>query len=166
MEKPTAANGAPGIVRPLAPTRRASRVLAVLWAAAIAVLLATPLPPEQEDYLPGWLARLLGPWADDVAHGALFFGMAYLLLGAIGGRRFRLGLAFVVAVAYGALTEWLQQRIAGRTASWGDLVADAIGALAGVFVAIALERVRERSRDRRGSPGVPPNAKTSAQPER
>lgn len=149
METPTAGRGPTEIVRPLAPTQRASRVLAVLWALFIGGVLATPLPPEQEDYLPGWLARLLGPWADEVAHGALFFGMAYLLLGAIGGKRGRLGYAFLLAVAYGALTEWMQQRIAGRTASWSDLLADVAGALVGVFVALALERAGARKREHR-----------------
>jgi VanZ family protein len=136
------------IVRPLAPTQRASRVLAVLWALLIAAFLLLPLPPEQEDYLPGWLARSLGPWSDDLVHGGLFFGFAYLLLGAMGARHHRKTLAFLVAVGYGALTEWLQPRVSGRTGEWTDLLADALGAFAGVLAVAAFERVkaqRERS---------------------
>jgi VanZ family protein len=36
-----------------------------------------------------------------------------------------------VAVAHGGLLEWLQAHVPGREASLGDLIADAIGAVAG-----------------------------------
>ena len=121
-------------------------MLAALWALLIAALLLVPLPPEQEDYLPGWLARSLGPWSDDLAHGALFFGFAYLLLGAMGARRHRKAPAFLVAVGYGALTEWLQPRLSGRTGEWTDLLADALGALAGVLAVALAEGMRSRAR--------------------
>jgi VanZ family protein len=123
-----------------------ARLLAAVWAAVIAAFLLVPLPPEQEDYLPHWLARLLGGGADALVHGVLFFAFAYFLLGALGGRHWRKSLAFVLAVAYGALTEWLQPRVSGRSSEWTDLVADAVGALAGVAVVALLERARNRSR--------------------
>lgn len=119
-----------------------ARLLAGLWAAVIAGFLLVPLPPEQEDYLPHWLARLLGHGADALVHGALFFAFAYLLLGALGAPRWRKFLAFLIAVTYGALTEWLQPRISGRSAEWTDLVADAVGALAGVATVALLERAK------------------------
>jgi VanZ family protein len=130
-------------------TRRwVARSAAALWALLIAAFLLMPLPPEQEDYLPGWLARLIGPGFDKVVHGALFFGFAYFLLGALDTGRWRKSLAFLVAVGYGALTEWLQPRISGRTGEWGDVLADAAGALAGVITVWALEVAKKRSRER------------------
>ncbi|HUP25694.1 MAG TPA: VanZ family protein [Thermoanaerobaculia bacterium] len=133
--------------RPIA-RRWVARSAAALWALLIAALLLVPLPPEQEDYLPGWLARLIVPGFDKVVHGALFFGFAYFLLGALDTGRWRKPLAFLVAVAYGALTEWLQPRISGRSGEWNDLLADAAGALAGVVTVWAIEIAKKRSRER------------------
>lgn len=99
------------------------------------------------------LARAGTPpeWLPPVAHLGLFVGMAWLLcrsLGAMGGgplRRRQAAAAFAIAVLYGLLLEVGQLGIEGRDFDWWDLVANGIGALAGVVVAALLARSSDRS---------------------
>jgi hypothetical protein len=50
--------------------------------------------------------------------------------------------AFVIAVAIGALTEWLQRYVPNRNVSLGDLLHDAMGAALGLGTLALVERVR------------------------
>ena len=73
------------------------------------------------------------PW-DKLLH----FGVFGVLAAAVGvalGRASLWWLALGVAVAVGVADEWHQLSLPGRSAGWGDLVADACGALAGAGVA-------------------------------
>lgn len=126
--------------------------LSLLWAGFIGFALLVPLSPENEDYLPSWLARLLVPGADRLVHGLLFFVLAYLLLGAFAGRRsLRGALAFLLSAAYGALTEWAQGALGTRSAELSDFVADLLGALLGVVVVWAWGAASDRRSRSRSS---------------
>ena len=72
--------------------------------------------------------------------------LAFLI--AMGARRHRFGVvvAIVVAVGYGAVDELHQAQVPGRDSSWGDLAADAVGALLGAALATAYDRRRHADR--------------------
>ena len=116
-------------------------VLALGWAAATWLLLATP--PPARGGLPGWLpwdgVRAL-PAADKAVHAALFFVQAALLRralprrGAAGERRALLA-SVVASTAWGGATELFQRRVPGREADALDLLADFAGAAG--FAALA-----------------------------
>ena len=76
------------------------------------------------------------PW-DKVAHAGLFAVFAVLIGLAVGLVRVPRGLllllAFLGALAIGAADELHQATLPGRQAGWDDLVADAVGALIGVW---------------------------------
>lgn len=107
---------------------RRAALLAVLWAAGIVVL--TLMPSSGVPRWP-WIAQL---HLDKFVH-AFLFGVQCVLLGLALARRsfgrpFRL--AFLSALAYGALIEVLQEALGtGRSGDLGDLLADGAGALLG-----------------------------------
>jgi len=74
----------------------------------------------------------LGRFPDWLSHGA-----AYALLAAVAQRGFpslgSLGVA-AVATSHGAVLEWLQRHVPGRSAEFRDVLADALGSLLGVVV--------------------------------
>lgn len=122
---------------------RLAAPLALLWALGILVLTLMP-----SSGVPRW------PWAaqvhlDKFIH-AFLFGMQCVLLGMafarsgsqwLAARPFLL--AFLLALAYGALIEVLQESMdIGRRGDLGDLLADGAGALLGY----ALLRWRKRAR--------------------
>jgi VanZ family protein len=108
--------------------------LAALW--AIGILVLTLMPGND---VPAW------PWAEKVqldkwVHAFLFgvqgvlLAMALLHLRPEGHRNGLLVWATVLAIAYGALVEVLQSVMGdGRTGDVLDLLADAVGALLGLF---------------------------------
>lgn len=108
--------------------------LAALW--AIGILVLTLMPGND---VPAW------PWAEKVqldkwVHAFLFgmqgvlLAMALLHLRPEGHRNGLLVWATVLAIAYGGLIEVLQSVMGdGRTGDVLDLLADAVGALLGLF---------------------------------
>ncbi|MDP2011806.1 MAG: VanZ family protein [Phenylobacterium sp.] len=86
------------------------------------------------------------PW-DKAAHFMAFYGLTLLLFTAFPRRR-RLDLT-VLAILAGAATE-VAQILAGRDGEFGDLCADALGALA-VLAPVWLEHLRFPRRERRAS---------------
>lgn len=98
------------------------------------VAILTLLPADRMPLTPAW--RLLS--FDTAAHAGVFVGLALPL------RRWwqaadiprSLAGTFAVALAYGALIEWLQLTMAlGRHGEWSDLLSDGLGALAGAVLA-------------------------------
>ncbi|MEM8739201.1 MAG: VanZ family protein [Planctomycetota bacterium] len=124
--------------------------LGVYWAALV---VATHWPGLTQDDVPG----LGGLPFDKVAHGVAFAGLAVLLAGSRfwrgGGARGNAGLAVGVGLIYGALEEWTQPWF-GRTASWADLAADAVGLCLGAAAAwtcwVVWARRAERGREQHG----------------
>ncbi len=111
---------------------QANDLALVRWRIAAAVLLAlasfallapsSAVPDTRWDF----------PHLDKVVHVAIF-----LVLGVVGGKsapsRMR-HLVFLALVAYGALTEGLQQYIPGRSSDLADLAANVTGAAIGVVL--------------------------------
>lgn len=113
------------------------RALTLGWAVVIAFL--TLLPSDRLPPTPHW--RLLS--FDTAAHAGVFLALALplrLWWQRTGWPRPLLG-TFAVALAYGALIEWLQMTMAlGRHGEWSDLISDGIGAAVGVLLAGVVQR--------------------------
>jgi VanZ family protein len=127
---------------PIARTRR-YRWLALLFLLAVLVVLSLPgallahladmvkalllLPPsdEQPSLLP----------LDKLVHAGLFFVAGVLLGRGWHGRASVWVLLGLALLAFGGLTEGIQSFVPGRSASWGDVLADALGAAAGLLLA-------------------------------
>jgi VanZ family protein len=112
----------------VAITIQRSHAMSGAWTAVIALLLLMPLgrAPRASDWIPQFVAAA----SDKIVHAVLFFAAAraYQRSAALIGFR-RPGIAAVsVAVAYGGGMEILQSFV-GRDAEWGDLAADALGAV-------------------------------------
>ena len=82
------------------------------------------------------------PW-DKFLHGTTFAVLA-CGIGLASGLQGSRGLIIVMAgaLSIGALDEWHQMYLPGRHPSWGDLLADVIGSLAGVALLILWRRSR------------------------
>lgn len=124
QSRPTSARP---IVAKVATTIQRAHATSAAWTAIIALLLLMPLEgaPSASDWMP-----LLVSAGDKIVHAALFFAaaLAYNRSAALAGLR-RPGIAAVIAaVAYGGVMEILQSFV-GRDAEWGDLAADALGAV-------------------------------------
>lgn len=104
--------------------RLASRVVFALLAAGVGVLGLLPHP----DAVPstGW---------DKLDHAGGFAALMAIARPARLGRTWRVAVALV---AYGGAIELLQMGVPGRSAEWGDLLADAIGVGLGWVVGSAL----------------------------
>jgi VanZ family protein len=112
----------------LAPVLSA-RSRALVWTAAITGALLAPLPQ-----LPAGAAPLGTPGVDRLVHVALFFGLARAWRGVVAHRGRGAALAVAAAVtAWGGVIE-LAQGFTGRSAEWGDLAADALGAALALWV--------------------------------
>ena len=99
---------------------------AALWAAGL--LTATSWPnPHVPDVRAG----------DKIVHVGLYAGLAWLCTRAVlaGGRRPSPVWVVAAVAAFGAVDEWHQRFIPGRSTSAADWAADAAGAAAGVLAA-------------------------------
>jgi VanZ family protein len=108
----------------------------LVWAACI--LVTTSIPGAH-------LPRVDVPGLDKAVHLGLYGVLGWLAARAVwtrGGGARDAAFAFVAIAVFGALDEWHQQFIPGRSMEFLDWVADSTGALAGVAVA-ALTRRRE-----------------------
>jgi VanZ family protein len=112
--------------------------LAVAWAGAIYWASSRPNPFP---FLPQGL----------FSHDKLLHAGAYAVLGALvaialASRHLRVGravaLAALLAACYGATDEWHQSFVPSRQPDAADLVADAVGGLAGAALAVVILRVR------------------------
>jgi VanZ family protein len=112
------------MLTPARPARARAWAAAATVASAILLLGPAPAPPG---FAPGLAALPL----DKLVHAALFFGLVGLWR-----RATPLAAAPLVAlaVAWGGLLEVAQSGLGTRTGEWGDLAADAAGALAAVVL--------------------------------
>jgi len=112
---------------PLAPALPpAPRMFGLFVALALsaAILLGGRVPDAVELFAFSW---------DKLQHALAYAVLAGAWCVAFGGRR--AVLAILIAVATGALDEWLQRALPGRQADLADLLADAIGATIGAWLA-------------------------------
>ena len=103
-----------------------------LWATALLVATSWPNPPVRE----------VRSW-DKVVHMAMYAGLAWLVARAEPGWTRRVvPLALVAAAlsAFGAVDEWHQQFIPGRSASADDWLADSAGAVLALLAAAVRRR--------------------------
>jgi VanZ family protein len=110
----------------------------VIWLGAI--LTATSLPSS---VLPDAHVR----FADKGVHFFMYGGLGLLLARAMHNpprtTRFRVTLAaFLLVAALGALDEWHQRYIQGRSAEFADWMADSAGGLLGALIWVGATRVR------------------------
>ena len=118
---------------------RSAHRASVLAALTVAILLLLPAPPGP----PGWLAEglpaLLSDHLDKGVHAVLFFALAGIWLRSfdrLPGWPRPIGSAVLFAATYGALLEVLQAITPDRSSSFGDALANLIGAL--ILGAVAL----------------------------
>lgn len=114
--------------------------MTVIVVLVITLMLLLPEPLPDDVYRINWFEG-----ADKVVHGLMFaaLGAAIIIDCRLSRRtslwvRSHVFMALVIAVAaatvYGAFMECVQQLLdMGREGSWGDLAADAIGALVGAM---------------------------------
>jgi len=122
----------PGVARPF------KGILLVLWALLILWLSLDPSPPVPENELFGW---------DKLQHAAAYALMTFLAgsaFYAFSGNFYRSWLAAAgISIVYGGLIELLQGWCTeARSAEFGDLVADTIGAVVVLAVVAALRYFR------------------------
>jgi VanZ family protein len=92
-----------------------------------------------------WPSSGLGPSTlpiDKAVHALLFAVCGALFVRGWGTLRERWWLLCAALFLYGGLTELLQRYVPGRSASWGDVVADGIGVLVGVGLSLVYLRRR------------------------
>jgi len=107
--------------------RRPWQVLLFALTAVVLYLALTPAPPKQIDL--GW---------DKLNHATAF--AALTISGCFGfpSSRRTVLLLLLAVLALGGLIEILQAYVPGRSSDWFDLLADSVGMLCGVVVALPL----------------------------
>ena len=111
-------------------------------------LTALLLPAETVLRLKIWAAQMW-PWAQAISQSEEVAGLdkwvhagLFGLLGLLGALAWRSGpyrpALLLSLLVLGAITEWLQQFVPGRSMSLGDWLADAAGALVGVGLVLML----------------------------
>lgn len=114
----------------------------LLRLAAVALSIGLPLGLLVGGAQPIAVGLIPTPW-DKLAHAAVFALLAAAIGHASGwhGRRV-LAVAFVGALAMGAMDEWHQMFLPGRSAGLDDLAADAVGAALGAGALLGRKRVK------------------------
>ncbi|MEO8061096.1 MAG: VanZ family protein [Burkholderiales bacterium] len=102
----------------------AGLALVVSW------LALSPAPPDGLDT--GW---------DKLNHASAFASLAVVAVFAFPRSRRNLWLLLAGLLCFGAAIEIAQSFTPTRDAEWGDLLADAVGMAAGVFVAMLVTRI-------------------------
>lgn len=107
--------------------------------AATAVLILMLMPATE---LPD-----TSKFSDKLIHAVIFSILSFLLYGTFRGDHIRYGwkilIIFGFSVVYGGLIEYTQ-RYTGRNSDWYDFLADLIGALITIFMAILLRKSIEK----------------------
>lgn len=123
-------------------TNTVRNVRCALRACAVLLVFGLPLGLYVGGAQPMAVGLIPSPY-DKLAHAAVFALLAGAL-GYVSGLRgwSMLLVAWLGALAVGALDEWHQSFLPGRTASWDDLAADAVGATLGALALLARERIK------------------------
>ena len=109
----------------------------LVWAGVIIFLTSIPNPP-----VPRALAA-----SDKLAHFGMYFGFGFLLARAVlqeASPMFTILATVAVGAIIGAVDEWHQQFIPGRSMDSADWRADAVGVAMGVIVAVAVDAAARR----------------------
>ena len=106
----------------------------IIWVILIYILLTLPPKDFKE-------VEFEIPFADKAVHAALFAIMVLLFawpyrLAPFHKNAFKIFLVMLVAIAYGIAMEYVQKNLTNpRAFEVGDMIADAVGAIAGFFIA-------------------------------
>ena len=128
----------PGFMSSVAPTRlqtltriiRANRgwqLLLALLAIVVCYLAFTPTPPQ-----------MVGAWWDKANHALAFVALTFTACLAFPKPWRSIWLVMLGMLAFGAAIEVVQAFVPGRSCEWEDLLADSVGIVAGVLVALSL----------------------------
>jgi len=87
---------------------------------------------------------------DKIVHAIVFGILGFFVLGAMratvdGYRAFQPWLAVILVIAYGVLDEFHQHFVPGRTPDIHDVMADAVGAMLGVWLSYRFLKARFRT---------------------
>lgn len=112
----------------------------VLWALGLFLLSEFRSTPS--------LVRPLLSFSDKLVHFALYFTLGGLLARArrLGGQGVPHAVLIALGGTYGALDEWHQSLVPGRSPEIGDWLADVSGVLAGYLLVTVIGARKERSR--------------------
>ena len=107
------------------------------------LMLASLIPghPKPGDSAFFWLVANTPSLVQKVLHVCLYGVFALLLLWTLDGiqsRVYRFLIAFVIAVAFGAVMEWCQTMVPGRFGTMYDVALNAAGAALGLLAAAFL----------------------------
>lgn len=109
--------------------------IALLYTAGIAILSLTPDRSDPGGSTFVWLVHITPSTLQKSLHVVFYAGLACLWVWTIRApAAIRLGAGFCIAVATGALLEWLQIYVPGRFGSLLDVIINTVGALVGVAV--------------------------------
>lgn len=124
---------APRYVQLIANVVRAHRlwqVLLVLLALLVCYLAFTPMPPKP-----------VGMFWDKINHTAAFASLSFAACLGFPGPWRKAVTVLLALLAFGGAIEVVQAFVPGRSCEWGDLVADAMGIVAGALIALPLLRL-------------------------
>jgi VanZ family protein len=109
--------------------------------ALLALASVIPGRPQPGDAAFIWLVAKTPTLLQKVLHVCLYGVLALIwvwALESIQSRTSRFLMAFVIAVAFGAIMEWFQTKVSGRFGSVFDVALDAAGAALGLLAAFLL----------------------------
>lgn len=116
-------------------------IITLTLVAAIIILSVIPGHAQSGDSKFVWLVAATPTFVQKLMHFLIYAAMAWLwtwTLEGIAPRWARLAIAFALAVGLGAALEWYQTRVPGRFGTLLDILLNAAGAIAGLFIAILL----------------------------
>jgi len=109
--------------------------------AIVIVVSVTPARAQSGDSLFVWLVTVTPSTIQKLMHFGVYATLALLwswALEGVGPRWLQLTIALVLAVSLGAALEWYQTMVPGRFGTLLDVGLNAIGAFAGMIVALLL----------------------------
>ncbi|MGD2064244.1 MAG: VanZ family protein [Nitrospirota bacterium] len=116
-------------------------LLTVCFIALLTVVSLMPGDPKPGDFAFMWLVVKTPTLIQKVLHVCLYGVLTLLLVWSlenIESRPYRLLIAFLIAVAIGAVMEWCQTKVPGRFGTAYDVALNAVGAVVGLFTAVVL----------------------------
>ena len=107
------------------------------------LMLASLIPghPKPGDSAFIWLVAKTPTLIQKMLHFCLYGVLVLLLIWSLEGilsNTYRFLIAFIIAVAFGALMEWCQTKVPGRFGTINDVALNAAGAALGLLAAIVL----------------------------
>jgi hypothetical protein len=116
-------------------------ILTLCFMALLGVASLTPGRPRSGGSSFVWLVASTPPSLQKLLHVCLYAVLVFLWVWTLDGihsKTYRLVVAWITAVAFGAVMEWCQVKVPGRFGTMTDVVLDAAGASFGLLAAALL----------------------------